>query len=176
MLNKTKKVTIMVPAECSLDNLNDAVVRAAGKNPEKVSCDFSNLVVSRDVYNAFKAHIESLGWEQSVAEELWSKSGLSISESLTGGEVDILQDGIFDTTSTFSVGDAIHFVLLTDVIHILMLYCANYFDNASLGGAASLAVILRKFDVIYLALLISGYLVWLGYNIARHVDKNGYKM
>ena len=99
MFKKTKKITIKIPKECSLGNLSDAVVRAAGGKTARVKCDYSKLVVSRDIYNAFKTFIESHGWDQSAADAIWTGFRLSINESFVGGEVEI-SEGFFVNTSS----------------------------------------------------------------------------
>ena len=168
MFKKTRKVTIAVSDKCSLTYLNDAVVRAIGKNPEKVSCDYSKLVVSRDIYNSFKAYIKSLGWDQSAAAEVWSEFGLSISESLTGGEVEIRT-----MNSKLPIGKAVFFVLWAAVVYTLTQHFDYYCENDPLAVTNTLAIIFRMLGAVILEFIGLVCLVRCRRRIAHYTNKYG---
>ena len=178
MLEKSKKVTITIPERCSMDNLGYAVIQAAGENPAEISCYCPNLIVSRDIYNAFKLYMKRQGWTEFAADGIWDESGPSINESFVGGEVEI-QDALFEISSDAPEvrppkakppkGAAGVIASCAFITHAVMMCSASYFKNSLL------AVPFQALDVFSLFVISLGGTIWFGSMVDKKFRNKGIK-
>lgn len=89
---------IEIPEKCSISAIYKAATVAAGFSADDVeNWDCTKIIVSADIYNAYKAYMVSEGQELSVGS-MWLICGPKTSDKLHGGEVEI-QDGFIQMKS-----------------------------------------------------------------------------
>lgn len=92
-MKNSKKLSIIIPEECSIPALYDAVAEAAGKNPKVQRYDCRKIDVSKDIYAAYEKYMTESGQGESIGA-FWLCMGPKVRDYLKDCEVEI-QDGFF---------------------------------------------------------------------------------
>lgn len=89
----SRAFTIVIPEECCISAIYDAVAIAAGKTPACAKYDCRRILVSKDIFDTYCAYMESEGQKDSIGAH-WLLFGPKVSESLPPSTVEI-QEGFF---------------------------------------------------------------------------------
>lgn len=88
-----KVLSIKIPDTCNISTIYAATAVAAGMAPENTQYDCRRLKVSKAIYEAYRAYMESIHAELDIGQH-WMMCGPKIDENLVGNTVEI-EDGFF---------------------------------------------------------------------------------
>ena len=88
-----KILSIEIPKECNISTIYAATAVAAGRDPENTQYDCRRLKVSKAIYEAYRAYMESIHAELDIGQH-WMMCGPKTDETLTGNTVEV-EDGFF---------------------------------------------------------------------------------
>lgn len=93
-----KTYIIDIPERCGICDIYDAAAVAVGKNTKGLGYDCRHIRVSKDIFDAFCAYMDSVGRSNSIGMD-WLVYGPKVSDDLAKTTVEI-EEGFFSAIPT----------------------------------------------------------------------------